>query len=174
MAVLTTGDGSLDVPDFVINAVARNAEFRAELTAAFLNAAGLVGKSHDGHVRSCGLSADALLELGFVLQLAYWELHGLRSHLPEELPRVGEAATSLAKRAAERASGGEFRRSEELSNQVFGVWWRRFAWNGRELLQADVVLGDIDEDQLIDVMAKFLWDHRHDIQQDSDKTANIR
>ena len=174
MALLTTGEGSLEIPDFVVDAVTRNAEFRAGLTAAFLDAAGLVGESQYDHPRSCGLSADTLLELGFVLQLAYWELHGFRQHLPDEVPLVREAATSFAKRAAERAGGGEFRRSEELSNQVFDIWWRRFAWDGREILQADVVLGDIDEDQLIDVMAKFLWDHRHDIQQDSDKTVNIR
>jgi hypothetical protein len=146
----------------VVDAVTRNAEFRADLTAAFLEVTGLAPRSQDGQPRSCGLSADTLLELGAILQLAYWELHGFRQHIPEEVPDFREAAIALAKRASERAHGGDLQPLEELSQKVFAVWLRHFAWDGRENLQADVVLGDFDEDKITDVMANFLWTHRHD------------
>jgi hypothetical protein len=164
MALLTPGEGSIEVPDFVVTAVIRNAEFQAELTVAFLDATELACKPRDGQPRPCGLPADTLLELGAVLQLKYWELHGFRPCLPEELPTFREAAIALAKRATERANDGKRPPSEELSQQVCSVWLRHFAWDGRESLQADMVLDDVDEDKLVDAMADFLWSHRHDVQ----------
>ena len=172
MALLTTGEGSLEIPDFVVAAVTRNAEFRAELVAAFLDSAGVVCRSEDGQPSSCGLSADTLLELGGILQLAYWERHGFRPDLPDRLPAYREAVASFAKRAAERANGEKFHPMKELSEQVFCVWFGHFAWDGREILQADMVLGDLDEDQLIDVMANLLWSHRHHAQRDSNKSTD--
>ena len=38
-----------------------------------------------------------------------------------------------------------------------------FAWSGPELLQADAVVDNLDEDEFIDLLAKFVWTHRHEL-----------
>jgi hypothetical protein len=40
---------------------------------------------------------------------------------------------------------------------------KHFAWEGLDLLQADFILGDVDEDAFADLLAEFLWSHRHTV-----------
>jgi hypothetical protein len=32
-----------------------------------------------------------------------------------------------------------------------------------DVLQADVIVGDVDEDAFIEVLADFVWRHRHEL-----------
>jgi hypothetical protein len=48
-----------------------------------------------------------------------------------------------------------------LTFRVFTLWLERFAWSGRELWDADLVLGDAEEDELVEVLAALLWAHRN-------------
>ncbi len=50
-----------------------------------------------------------------------------------------------------------------LSGRVLQVWIDNFAWDGPELLGADIVVGHVDEDVFVDVMAEFVWKYRHGI-----------
>ncbi len=162
MATLAVSEGSDAVPDFVA-AVIRNAEYVADLTGTFLDATGLCPKSADG-TRSCGLSAASLLELGAILQLGVWERNGFRPFLPDDLPSYREAATNFARRAEVRQRTGRTSGTGELRKKLFFTWLRQLAWHGQEILQAEVLVGEIDEDSLVDAMADFLWNHRHNAQ----------
>jgi hypothetical protein len=48
-----------------------------------------------------------------------------------------------------------------LSLKVLRVWTEQFAWEGPDTLGADIILGDVDEDEFAAVLADFLWQHRH-------------
>ena len=52
--------------------------------------------------------------------------------------------------------------SLETPRRVVALFVDRFAWHGRHDLDTDVMLDDhIDEDALVDALAKLLWDARH-------------
>ncbi|MEA1951730.1 MAG: hypothetical protein U9N87_10120, partial [Planctomycetota bacterium] len=43
------------------------------------------------------------------------------------------------------------------------AWMRHFAWDGPDILHAECVLGDVDEEQFAQVLADFVWQHRHQL-----------
>lgn len=51
----------------------------------------------------------------------------------------------------------------QLAPQVLWVWVTRFAWDGPALLQADVLIQEMDQDAFIDVLAEFVWNHRSEL-----------
>ena len=84
-------------------------------------------------------------------------------HLKAGLPAAKVASKELAKRVQKGPAEFEGKNAARLSFQVLKVWIEQFAWNGQELLHADVVVGDVDEDEFVDVLAEFLWTHRHQL-----------
>ena len=102
------------------------------------------------------------MELAAVLQLEEWERQSVLDHLNADLPSYRQAADELAARSAWPK---EFhgRHATRLSTLVNTVWIERFAWDGPSMLQADIVFGDCDEDALVEQLAKFLWEHRVDL-----------
>jgi hypothetical protein len=43
---------------------------------------------------------------------------------------------------------------------VFRTWVDNFAWLGRSTWDADLVLGESEEDALVEILAPFLWANR--------------
>ena len=109
------------------------------------------------------LPGNFLLELGAVVQLHVWENRGLTPHLKGGLPAAKVASKELADRAHRGTAEFEGENAAPLSRQVLKICIEQFAWNGEELLQADVVVGDVDEDEFVDVLAEIIWTHRHQL-----------
>lgn len=154
--LLDTSEGAVEVSPFLLNAVVHNAERMAILTSAVLDAAGFPSDAPS-------LPRNFLLEWGAVLQLGMWELQGIHRHAELGLPTYTEASSELAARAAKGPGAFDGPEATPLSRHVVRVWLEEFAWQGWELLQTDVVVGDVDEDAFAEVMADFLWSHRDDL-----------
>jgi len=153
----------------LIEAIHREADYMAELTASFLAARGfpLCGeagdeKVEDGdgpHVRRAKVF---LLNLAAELRLCQWEQAGLRRYLPGTLPPSTVAFRTLVPPddvgSTEESSG-----RTELWSQVFSTWLERFCRGSRATIGVDVVLrlDDLSVDEFLDAMADFLWEHRH-------------
>ena len=157
MVTLTTSDGSFCLPDAMVRAIVRNSEFQAELTAATIDAMGIF------KTKPVRLPAGFLLELAAVLQLGFWERQGLRTRLPADLPTYHEASQSLAERAAKGPAEFDDLQATPISHLVTRAFIENFAWEGPDHLGADVIIGQVDEEQFADVLAEFVWQHRHEL-----------
>lgn len=153
VVIIETPHGPQTIPRDQFLAIVRNAEYQADLTAATLREMGLP-------IKNLRLPGNFLLELGAVVQLHVWERRGLTPHLKGELPAAKVASKELVERVQKGASEFEGNNAAPLSRQVLQVGIEQFAWNGQELLQADVVVGDVDEDEFVALLAEFLWTHR--------------
>jgi hypothetical protein len=141
----------------MIRAVARHAERQADSVAAYLRSPRLfdTGEVH--------LPPAALRELAAVLELGLWEKQGLRDHLDVDLPTYREAANRLAARCKKGPAEFEGPGAAPLSRRVLLAWIECFAWDGQDLLQADVVAGHVNEDTFVEVLADFVWRHCHEL-----------
>jgi hypothetical protein len=143
-----------------IAAVARRADFVALLVAHALDAvyakAGIDAKTD----QSCRLPAGFLLELGAVMQLLLWERAGLTVHVEAGLPTADAAGEELERRA--RLGPSEFDDVSRLTlwRKVNMLWTEHFAWDGQQLLGAEIAVERGDEDALVDHLANFIWRNR--------------
>jgi hypothetical protein len=159
--------GSLSLNQFppdLIRAVAQNAADDADRVGQFLTAIGLrpagEGAAPPAPLR---LPTFFLVGLGAALRLLAWEQSGLHAPRDAGLPSAQEAI-SLVVRAV---TGPEpilekEQAASQLALRVLAVFVESLAWNGRALLDADLELGEADEEPLVEVLAQFLWAHRHD------------
>ena len=146
-----------EIPDSMVRSAIRLAERQAILVAIFLQSLA-PEKSH-----SWKLPASALLELGAVLELQFWESQDYRRHLDSDLPSSKKAMVAFARRCIERPSEFGAAQPELLSSAVLRVWLSSFSWDGPDILGAEAELGDADDDWLLDIVAEFVWTHRHDL-----------
>ena len=153
--VINTSDGPLELPDALIRAATHHAERQADLTVAYLHRTGLF-KS-----KPVRLPEALLLELAAVLELGLWEQQDLRRHLDVDLPDYREAARQLADRCMKGPAEFDGLNAAPLSTRVLRIWMENFAWDGLDTLGAEVVLGNVDENQFANVLADFVWQHRH-------------
>lgn len=157
MVAFETSEGTLEIPDLLVRAVAQRAETHAALTAGYLEAIGLLPS------QSSRLPAACLIELVAVLELRLWEQQGLRRHLDVDLPSYGEAADAFVARCAKGPSEFEGPEATTLSQRVLRARIENFAWDGPQHLQADVLISDVDEDEFINLLADFVWDNRREL-----------
>jgi hypothetical protein len=160
MALMSeTTEGLLHISDFQIQAIVRHARYKAQLTAFVLNTMGLLP------TKPYCVPGMYLLELAAVLELGMWERQGLRQFLDTDLPTFDEAAAELARRA--NLGPDEFRGPDAapLNQRVLKVWLENFAWNPGELSAPSLLVGQIDEDCLVDTLAEFIWNNRNNLSQ---------
>jgi hypothetical protein len=160
MALFSIREGSLEIPDYVVAAVTCHAERMADRVAEFLQFVG-ISQVDKGDGRSCGLSADTLLDLGALLLLATWDRSGVNRFLPADTPSFDDASRAFQQRLDD-AAVGKFEKNDHLHQEVFKAWLTSVAWEGPVELQADFAVGEIDEDALVDAIAELIWPHRHD------------
>jgi hypothetical protein len=136
----------------------RDADAVAEFLRQFFPAAGVGGPP----VR---LPADFLLGLGFSLRLAAWEDQGHWAHLEDSLPSGLDVIRNVIRLAAAGAALQSERAAAyaELIARVRRLSIDRFAWQAPPTLGSAVVLGDAEEEALLDALARFVWDRRHDL-----------
>lgn len=110
------------------------------------------------------LPAAFLLGLGLALRLSLWEARGLRVHRDAGLPSAAEVLDGVVRQTAVSLNDtppAAVDYVRQLLRDVLRVAAERFAWSGPALLGADVVVGDVDEDQLLDALARLVWDVRN-------------
>lgn len=92
-----------------------------------------------------------------------WENAGLTDRLPQCLPPSREAYRAALSQFDESDEGGPHESSRALAVQVFRTYHERFAHSSRAELGTDVLLltDGATEDELLDAVADFLWEHRH-------------
>jgi hypothetical protein len=140
------------VPPHLIQAVIRDAEHTADRVGAFLTTLGL-----QPPVR---LPADFLLGLGAALRLLEWEQTGISLHLEVGLPPARQAMYDVVRVVTSPAEPATAERARSLAGRVMDLSVERFAWAGQVELNADVTLGEAEEELLLDALADFLWAHR--------------
>jgi hypothetical protein len=141
-------------PNELIAVVARGGERTAESTIELLTMLGFPRPGAGEHYR---LTAAFLAGLGIALRLHAWEMAGLHVHRDAGLPRARELLDEVIKHtvASKADTGDGFVRS--LLPKFLEVTKKRLAWGGKPLLGADVVLGNPDEDALLDALARLCW-----------------
>lgn len=148
-------------PPELLNAVRRNAEFQADLTAACLDV--LDQRIRDaGYAEGCKrLPRAFLLEFAAVAQLKHWELQGLGELLPSDVPSAAEASRDLYHRTTTDPDQFWHDDKTPLSRQVMQIWIEYFHWLEPGLVEAEIIVGHADEDLLIETLAQLLWQNRH-------------
>jgi hypothetical protein len=110
-----------------------------------------------------GLPIQFCVELAAILQLKAWEKAGLRDFLPADLPSCEEALTDLIHRTRTAPRDFTVAGGSQLPPMVIFACVNQFAWAAPNLLDADVVLSDgVDENLMVEAIAQLLWSHRHD------------
>ena len=158
MATHTNCEGPIRLPHAMAQAVVCHAERQADLVAIHIHAT----KGFDS--RTTRLPAAFFLELAAVLELGLWERRDLLRHVQTHLPTYRQAADQLVARCQKGREEFDGPNATPLSIQVLRVWLEHFAWDGPEQLCAEVVLGDMNEDDFIDLLADFVWTHRHELE----------
>ena len=99
---------------------------------------------------------EFLFGLGIALRLYGWEMKGLRVHREAGLPAARELLAELLRRT--HASGhGSLREFSAWLRPRFLAAARRFATCGPRVLGAEVVMGDADEEELVEALARLCW-----------------
>jgi hypothetical protein len=157
------------IPEALIRATVRQAEDDADRVGQFLEDFGF--RSPEARTTPLALPPALLMGLAAVLRLHAWEQDGVRRHLPVDLPTARDAVRDLFCAMVDRSAPGRLEAfANGLTLRVYAVWMVHFAWDGLEVLGADLVLGDAEEDALADALARFLWNTRHtlDVRQGGD------
>jgi hypothetical protein len=105
------------------------------------------------------LPETMLLGLGAALRMWTWEDAGIQIHREAGLPCAWAAVRDVFLSLVDSEAAA---RTVELPARVTALFIDRFAWGAAAQLDATVLLGDVDNDGLIDAVAEFLWRHRHD------------
>ena len=146
-----------EFPPALVTAVAEEAALDAGRVDLFLRTLGLEASP----TRPIQLPATFLLELGAALRLLCWEDRGLSAHLDAGLPPSSRALREIFLTLADPEVTSRPLK-ETLAYRVFVLFAEHFAWSGTEELDAQVALGEADEDSLLEALADFLWEHRPD------------
>jgi hypothetical protein len=159
MAVVSPPSLSAFHPD-LIRAVVQDAERDADLVVAFFDVTGLAPSGRRRQDAPLALPGDCLLGLGAALRLSLWEQQGIRVHLDHGLPPARQALIDVLHTATGQAEAEAAERARSLASRVVALSVERLAWNGRVELDVDVVLGEADQEALLEALADFLWTHR--------------
>lgn len=147
-------------PAELLQCIKANAERDAEAVAEFLRRFFSMAGTGKPPIK---LSAAFLVGLGFALRLVTWEDQGHRIHLEEGLPPALDVTRNVIQLAAAGAALKSERESAfiELVARVQHLSIHRFAWEAPSILGSQMVLGEVDEQALVDALARFVWDRRH-------------
>jgi len=141
-----------DFPPEMVNAVRAAAARDADAVGLYLQQRGLTGSPQ--HPRT--LPAGFLLHLAAALRLSHWETQGFCFHHAAGPPRADQAIGDAFDALADANPN-----PSELCIAVMRLSLERFAWNGLSDLNADIALDELSDEAALDVLAQFLWTHRH-------------
>lgn len=116
------------------------------------------------------VSFDFVIQLGAALRLLFWEWNEIYIHRDAGLPDALDALRNVFRTAKDVEAATK---SASLPFKVFALLVERLSWTGPEDLDADFILGEVDEDALLNAMADFVWDHRRDLPNESNTTKEL-
>lgn len=145
------------LPADLVRAVALDAARDAESVAHFLDALGKTSVGRWLSQKPVRLPANFLLGLGAALRLLTWEQQGIQVHREAGLPSAREALRDAFHAVTDPEAAT---RTQRLTARVLRLFVEHFAWNGRLELDAEVTLGEAEEELVLDTLADFLWAHR--------------
>jgi hypothetical protein len=144
--------GIAEFPREMIAAAEADADRDADRVIEFLNAIGLGATPENPQP----LPANFVLRLATGLRLLAWEALGYSLHRDAGLPAaqdvIRDAFCSLLKPAAS---------ARDLDVAVMRLSLERFAWSGRSLLDAEIMLDLFNDEAALDALAEYLWATRH-------------
>jgi hypothetical protein len=108
-----------------------------------------------------------LLDLCTGLCLLYWEDCGVTVHRDAGLPSATQLIHEAFAGLRLREDANRWSHAVQLFHDVMGLFVEHIAWHGHAELGGEFVLGQVNEDALVDVLARFAWEHRHDLLPDS-------
>jgi hypothetical protein len=130
------------------------------LVSTFLDAVGLAPAGQGAQDRPLRLPEDFLLGLGAALRLLLWEQQGIHVHLDQGFPPARQALLDVFRTATGQAEPETVACVRSLAARVMVLSIEHLAWNGRVELDADIVLGEADQEMLLEALADYLWAHR--------------
>jgi hypothetical protein len=160
---MTPANSSLipsEVPPELVHSLTADASEDADNVGLFLGYLGLAPSDPNGPDPPICFPAWFLVELAAALRIWLWEASGLRIHLDAGLAPARESLLSVFCRAKEVANGHASSNATPLMNNVIELSINRLAWSARRDLGAEVVLGEADEDTIVETLANLIWKHR--------------
>lgn len=98
------------------------------------------------------------------VRLLRWERDGVTVHREAGLPSAEEHLVKVA----QLFDGPELREYvTDLSERARMLFYEHFAWSGGEDLHGEIGIVAEDDDEFLDRLANFIWDHRHAISHDA-------
>lgn len=107
------------------------------------------------------ISIAALMEISATEWLGSWIKHDLCGPANEQIDSVMESLPSRVDLLSDEQLLAEPSRLPPLTELVLAIWEKHFAWSGPEEIGADVALESAGEDETLEALADFLWEHRH-------------
>lgn len=141
-----------DFPPDMVNAVTAAAARDADAVGLFLRERGLTGTPQ----KPLKLPAGFLLDLAAALRLFAWDRQGFSFHHAAGLPPADQAILDTFD-----ALGDANGKPTELCIAVQRLALEHLAWNGLIDWNADIALDDLSDETALDMLAEFLWKHRH-------------
>jgi hypothetical protein len=141
-----------DLPREAVAAAEANASRDADRVIQFLDA--FCAQRTPG--KPLPITLGFLLHLAAALRLLAWEAQGFFFHRAAGLPE-GQQALRHAFLTLTDSDGDP----HDFCVAVLRVTLERFAWNGPQDLDSEVVLDDLPDDAALDALAELLWATRH-------------
>jgi hypothetical protein len=155
MAAVSSATAVTDLPVDLADAVRLQAELDADRVGRLLTQDRI-----DRDKGPISVPEWLLFELAAALRLAQWEKDGISVHVEAGLPCARQALAGIYQALLDQLKRAQFCHDTPLLFQVNALFAERFAWRSRADLDADLLLGGVDEDELVEVLARLLWIHR--------------
>jgi len=143
----------------LVEAFLADGEYMATLLSAFLRR----WFKAIGRRKPLPLPTEFLLELSAVIRIAMWQRSAVIAERLPDFPPSEELLDELITRLFREPASFSCDPSScpaPLHKQVVSWWSRNCSWSAAPLLGADILVGAIDKDALLDALAAVLWRHR--------------
>ena len=145
-----------------VDAVIRLADSHAALVAQRLRELEVAYATQLGRpCRFAAVPAEFLLALAALEQLRIWETKGLRPHLGQQLPQFDDLITLTWHLLQSDRSASAAEIAVTIWRLIFRLCVDKFAWDASAVSGADMLVGDLDDDAVVDAVAQLLWSLRH-------------
>jgi hypothetical protein len=151
-----------EFPSELVATITQHAVCDADSVGLFITELfGIVGREKGLARVQLRFPAWFLLELAAVLRLLAWEQDGVLMGLVARFPPWREALSHVFARLAASTRKSTERGDTPILLGVIGLLVEHFAWTGQADLGAEFILGEAEEDDLVNAVAEFVWAHRH-------------
>jgi hypothetical protein len=102
-----------------------------------------------------------LLNLCTGVWLLYWEDHGISIHVEAGLPPAMQVLSETFAGFRPNDDADRWSRAVQLAYNVTWLFAEHIAWHGHAEVGGEFVVGEVNEDVLLESLAQLLWHHRH-------------